>query len=422
MPVLPDESRQRGRIEQRGSNLRVVVYAGDDPVTGKRSYLRESVKGNDKAAYKRANTVLTRLLAQVEKQRVTETSISLGEVLEEWLKVAEMEDSTRAGYRGYIERNIRPALGALAARKITPRVLESFNAELRRCRDRCDGKPFVAHKSTGLHDCLSVGCKPHMCKPLAASTVRQIHAVISGALAAAVRWEWLDDNPARKAQRPRQSPSQPNPPSAAEAALLIEAAFEVDDDWGTLVWLVMTTGMRRGEVCALRWDHIDLDLGVLEIRQSYIDRGGIKKIKDTKTHQMRRIALDTETAVLLRELRQRCGQRCAALNIEFTGDLYVFVGARNPDPRVPCKPDSVSGRYKYMATKLGIETHIHELRHYSATELLTAGVDLRTVAGRLGHGGGGATTLRVYAAWVAGADRKAAEILASRMPKRRSKP
>lgn len=71
-----------------------------------------------------------------------------------------------------------------------------------------------------------------------------------------------------------------------------------------------------------------------------------------------------------------------------------------------------------MATEAGVKTHIHALRHYSATELLTAGVDLRTVAGRLGHGGGGATTLRVYAAWVAASDRKAAEILGSRMPKR----
>jgi integrase len=71
-----------------------------------------------------------------------------------------------------------------------------------------------------------------------------------------------------------------------------------------------------------------------------------------------------------------------------------------------------------MAARLGIKTHLHALRHYSATELLTAGVDLRTVAGRLGHGGGGATTFKVYAAWVAAADRKAAEILASRMPRR----
>ena len=78
----------------------------------------------------------------------------------------------------------------------------------------------------------------------------------------------------------------------------------------------------------------------------------------------------------------------------------------------------MSSRYKDMADRLGIDTHIHALRHYSATELLTAGIDLRTVAGRLGHGGGGATTLRVYAAWVAASDRKAAEILGSRMPKR----
>ena len=61
----------------------------------------------------------------------------------------------------------------------------------------------------------------------------------------------------------------------------------------------------------------------------------------------------------------------------------------------------------------------HALRHYSVAELLTAGVDLRTVAGRLGHGGGGSTTLRVYAAWVAASDRKAAEPLRSRLPPRR---
>lgn len=80
----------------------------------------------------------------------------------------------------------------------------------------------------------------------------------------------------------------------------------------------------------------------------------------------------------------------------------------------------MSSRYKEMAERLGIVTHLHSLRHYSATELLSAGVDLRTVAGRLGHGGGGATTLRVYAAWVAASDRKAAELLGARLPKRRN--
>ncbi|MGI9062774.1 MAG: hypothetical protein ACR2FQ_02995 [Pseudonocardiaceae bacterium] len=57
------------------------------------------------------------------------------------------------------------------------------------------------------------------------------------------------------------------------------------------------------------------------------------------------------------------------------------------------------------------------MRRYSATELLAAGVDVRTVAGRLGHGGGGATTLRVYAAWLAAADKTAACLLTARLRK-----
>jgi site-specific recombinase XerD len=69
-----------------------------------------------------------------------------------------------------------------------------------------------------------------------------------------------------------------------------------------------------------------------------------------------------------------------------------------------------------MIKTLGLDTHFHALRHYSATELIAAGVDPRTVAGRLGHGGGGATTLRVYSAWVPESDRTAAETVAARMP------
>jgi integrase len=69
-----------------------------------------------------------------------------------------------------------------------------------------------------------------------------------------------------------------------------------------------------------------------------------------------------------------------------------------------------------MAIRLRMRsTRLHALRHYSATELLAAGVDLRTVAGRLGHGDG-TTTLRTYAAWVAEADRRAAEQMAEIMP------
>jgi integrase len=253
---------------------------------------------------------------------------------------------------------------------------------------------------------------------MAASTVRQIHSIISGTLAAAVRWDWIGSNPARVAQRPKAKAPEPDPPSASEATRLLDAAFEMDDGWGTLVWLVMTTGLRRGKVCALRWRDIDLDGETIDVRRSYILHKGVGVEKDTKTHQMRRIALDSETVALIREHRSRVSERLATLDQTLAENLHVFTGAQTPDHTKPYSPHAVSSRYRDMAGRLGIETHLHALRHYSATELLTAGVDLRTVAGRLGHGGGGATTLRVYAAWVAASDRKAAEILGSRMPKR----
>ncbi|MEW2429226.1 tyrosine-type recombinase/integrase [Micromonospora sp. NPDC047644] len=81
-------------------------------------------------------------------------------------------------------------------------------------------------------------------------------------------------------------------------------------------------------------------------------------------------------------------------------------------------PDTATRRFSRMAARLGLATNLHALQHYSATELIAAGVDVRTVAGRLGHGGGGATTLRVYAAWLSESDQRAASALSARMPSR----
>jgi integrase len=141
--------------------------------------------------------------------------------------------------------------------------------------------------------------------------------------------------------------------------------------------------------------------------------GGQTWEKDTKTHQNRRVTLDRETVEILRDHRQRCDDRAAALGVTVRSDGFVFSLA--PDCSTWLKPTSISQRYRRLVNRLGIDTHLHCLRHYSATELIAAGVDPRTVAGRLGHAGGGATTLRVYSAWVAEADQRAAAALAARI-------
>ena len=74
-------------------------------------------------------------------------------------------------------------------------------------------------------------------------------------------------------------------------------------------------------------------------------------------------------------------------------------------------PDSVTHRFGRLAKQLGLRARLHDLRHYAATQLISGGVDVRTVSGRIGHAGGGATTLRVYTHFQAAADRRAAELL-----------
>jgi integrase len=239
--------------------------------------------------------------------------------------------------------------------------------------------------------------------------------VLRGACEKGVRWRWVGTNPVLGASPPAPRKPEPRPPSAEEAARLVEQAWE-DPDWGMLVWLTMTTSARRGEVCALRWSQVDLATGVVTLSRAIAQDGVHREEKDTKTHQQRRVVLDPETVVALTEHWNRCCGRAAVGGVALDRKAYVF--SLVPDASVHLVPSSVSQRYGRLARRLGIDTHLHSLRHYSATELIAAGVDVRTVAGRLGHGGGRITTLRVYAAWLAEADQRASAGLAARMPVR----
>jgi integrase len=162
----------------------------------------------------------------------------------------------------------------------------------------------------GPHDC-DDRCQIHECRPLARATVRQIHAILRAALTRAVRWGWIAINPAAQATPPPLPTPDPHPPTAEEAARILAEAWK-DPDWGLLVWIAMSTGARRGELCALRWSHVDIDTALLEIRSALAQDNSTVWEKSTKTHQHRRIALDQQTVDLLRAHREpvpahRCG-------------------------------------------------------------------------------------------------------------------
>jgi integrase len=157
---------------------------------------------------------------------------------------------------------VLPTFGALPAARLDAELLERFYARLHRCRVlSCNGK------SRG----------GHVCKPLSTSTTRKVHYIIRGALDRAVRWRHLGVNKAAMAEAPAPRRTEPDPPSADEAARLLNAAWS-DPEWGLLLWLTMLTGPRRGEVSALRWRHIDFDRGLLWVHQANAQtKAGLKE-------------------------------------------------------------------------------------------------------------------------------------------------
>ena len=406
--------RTHGSVDRLPSGAyRVRVYGGVDSVSGRRHDLVEIIPPGPRA---HAEAARTRMLNEVDKRRNPRTSATVNQLLDRYLEMIDVSASTHLMYTRYLENHVRPFIGGVKAGAVDPDVLDSLYAELRRCRIHCRPKSRqIDHRTPQAHEC-DDRCGPHVCKPLSNTTIRHVHHILNAAFKKAVRWRWIATSPVTQAEAPPPKPPDPRPPTPAEAAKLIEEA-SLDPDWGALVWFTMTTGARRGEVCALRWRNVDLGHGLVEIRRALATDGRSNLVeKDTKTHQQRRVTIDDETREVLAEHRLRAEQAAAQVGKLLTGQAFVFSQA--PDSSEPWVPSSVGQRYTRMAKRLGIETHFHALRHYSATELIAAGMDIRTVAGRLGHSGGGITTLRVYSAWLAEADQRAAAGIAARLPER----
>ena len=416
--------KPRGHIRPHGAGYEVAVSAGQDPITKRYRYLYEQV-----ATMEEAEAVRDRIVAAVTAGRVPRTKATFGELLDRMLEVADLDFTTRGMYQGYIERTIRPVLCGMQVRELErrPDLLDSLYAALRRCRRLCGGRRgLVDHRPAGRgkrredgtpdHVC-DARCRPHQCRPAEAATVAQIHAIIKGAFGYAVRWKWIEENPAMSATPPEVTAEHADPPDPDEAVRLLAAAESHSRVMAVLTWLALVTGARRGELCVLRWPDVNEAEGDLLIGRSYAVRKGQKMIKPTKTHRKRRLALDPGTLELLADYKKECRKAAMQAGGELDEDGYMF--SADGFGEIPWNPDTVGKWFRQIAAAAGVETTVHGLRHYNATQMLSSGVDLRT-AGRLGHSGGGAVTLRVYAHRTRPADQRAAELLARELRARRS--
>jgi integrase len=368
----------RGGLREKSPGVwEVRVEAGRDPVTGRRRQISRSVHGTKR----QAQLTLNALAADADISKGGRTSIHFEQLSLQWLAIVQndLSPTTIHRYKNLLKNRILPSLGNRSINSIRTTDLDQLYLGL----------------------VVQIGLAP--------ATVRQVHAIIRRIFRQAMLWGWIATNPAVNATPPRIAKRSPTAPNVEQVSKLLILAHKEDPEFARFLHVAASTGARRGEVCALRWSDLDVELRSLTIEHSVIDLPGGVAIKDTKTHVSRRLALDTGTLQVFNDQRALAVSRAQDADAVLTRNSFIF--SREPDGQIPWVPGSVTKRFQKLRDELGLSNvRFHDLRHFTATRLIAAGVPVRTVSGRLGHASP-STTLSIYAHFVEASDQDAADVM-----------
>ena len=300
---------------------------------------------------------------------LTEQSrMTLSEWLDKWLEnmVNTLRPNTLRNYRSYIENHVRPSLGDKQLTRITPKDVQRFYEKLN--------------------------------DTLASGTVRRIHTTLHGALKAAQQAHLIASNPTEQTIAPKFSYGAKQILTDEQLDVFMKAIAE-DEIWHDFFYTELTTGLRRGEICGLKWEDFDEVVGTLKVcRTVYRETGGGLTAGDTKTYAgTRRIVLPASTAAVLSERKE------SALT------EWIFPNPLKPEQSV--NPGSAYRRLKVLLKRAGLPNiRFHDLRHTFATHALASGVDVKTLSGILGHTRA-AFTLDTYTHTTGDMQKRASEVV-----------
>jgi integrase len=324
---------------------------------------------------------LAELVADVERKGAPVSGgTTVGELLDRWLEFVtpNREPGTVRGYATVVRR-IKSVLGHVKVSKLTPQQLDR-----------------------AYRDWLAGGLSP--------TTVHHTHVVLGTALHQAVRWGTIHEAVTDRAEPPKM-PQQSNHEVDVEVVRELVAKAEVEHPvLAAAIALAAITGCRRGELCGLRWSDLDPSSGVLNVRRAIkhgVDRR-VLEVRTTKTRQERKIPLDALSLTVLANHRAKVDDWAEAAEVTLDHDAYVL--SHDPSGREPVKPDTITEGFRSLTNRAGVKLRFHDLRHFTATQLIGAGVDVRTVAERLGHADPN-ITLRTYAAAIEERGRQAAAVM-----------
>ena len=300
---------------------------------------------------------------------LTEQSrMTLSEWLDKWLEnmADTLRPNTLRNYCSYIENHIRPGLGNKQLSRITPKDVQRFYEKL--------------------SDCLASG------------TVRRIHTTLHGTLKAAQQAHLIASNPTEQIIAPRFSYRAKQVLTDEQLDVFMRVIAE-DEIWCDFFYTELTTGLRRGEICGLKWEDFDEVAGTLKVcRTVYREAGGELTAGDTKTNAgTRKILLPANTAAVLSERKE------SALS------EWIFPNLLKPEQ--PTDPGSAYRQLKVLLKRAGLPNiRFHDLRHTFATHALASGVDVKTLSSILGHTRA-AFTLDTYTHTTGDMQKRASEVV-----------
>jgi integrase len=362
-----DEEEVEGHIRKRGKrSWSIVVERGRGP-DGRRLQSWHTVRGTRRDAERERARLLHELNtgAYVEPAKLT-----VAQYLDQWLRdYAEprVAAKTFERYEEIIERHLVPALGHHRLDKLQPLHIQAYYSSALR-GGRLDGKGG-----------------------LSAQTVLHHHRLLRQALHQAVRWQLLMRNPADAVEPPRPRRREMQALDDDQVARLLEAAKMTNNYIPVLI--AVTTGLRRGEVLALRWQDVDLDKGTLAVRQTLQQTKAGLAFKEPKSQKSRRVV--ALPPILVEELRKhRTAQGKQRLTL---GPAYQDHDLVCPqDDGAPRSPNALSCAFRDLVSRVEVpRVRLHDQRHTHATQLLKHGVHPKVVSERLGHANIG-ITLDVY--------------------------
>lgn len=357
-------------VYRQGNRWRVVVDGGTDG-TGKRRQIVRLVQGSKAEA----EIYRAKLLAQVGLP-VRDYDATVAHLLEAWLAHTKKSPGTMEDYRRVVSSYLIPEFGRTKLIRLQPSDIDRFYRSLE--------------------------------DTLGPARINRIHTVFRSALKQGVRWQWIATNPAIHASPPSVPKPEIEAPSTADVATLLAYASKHDQQLFTFVCLAAATGARRGELCGLQWQDVGSDS--LRIARSVSVLSGSVEIKETKSRRVRVVALDAASLAVVAAHRLR--QREMALAWGASVEPTSFLFCRDGFPWISWRGDVVGHRFAKLRVRAGLESvRLHDLRHYVASQLIGAGVDPVTVAGRLGHAKP-SMTLDMYASFLPARDRESADLLA----------